>query len=138
MTCKDFLLLYSAYRDGANPRLAAAMEAHLAVCTSCEAHDQAVRRGVDALRREVILPSEDFAERLDARLASNEEVEEPFRPHVSPVVASAMAVLLLALAVFTSHRPAMVSTAAAQVDPPSVARPVATAGIPFVAFVPGP
>lgn len=138
MTCNDFLLLYSAYRDGGDPRLTVAMEAHLAVCASCEAHDQAVRRGVEVLKREVILPSQGFAARLDARLAGNGEFEESFRPHVSPVMASAMAVLLLALAVFTSRRPAMVSTAAAQVDPPSVARPVATAGIPFVAFVPGP
>ncbi len=138
MTCNDFLLLYSAYRDGGDPRLTVAMEAHLAVCASCEAHDQAVRRGVEALKREVILPSQGFAARLDARLASNGEFEESFRPHVSPIMASAMAVLLLALAVFASRRPAMISTAAAQVDPPSVARPVATAGIPFVAFVPGP
>jgi len=139
MTCNDFLKGYSAYRDSTDPALTAAMQVHLAGCATCRAHDVAVRRGVEALRRQVLTPSADFNRRLEARLSewpSDDRMRQLHR--IRPMMATAVAALLLALVILSSRRAAMVSTAAAEADPPSVARPVALGGIPFVAFVPGP
>jgi anti-sigma factor RsiW len=126
------------YRDGSEPELTEAMRQHLAACLECRRHDRAFRRGVNALRRDLIAPSSDFERRLEDRLARLEAGEPAEAPRVSPLMATAAAVLLITLVVLTLRRPAMIATAAAEADPPSVARPVAMGGIPFVAFLPGP
>jgi hypothetical protein len=48
-----------------------------------------------------------------------------------------MVLLLLATLLFTTRRPTVVSTAAAEAEKPSVARPRAQPAPPFVIFVPG-
>ena len=138
MHCRDFLDLYSAYRDGADPVVVGAMEAHMATCDSCRTHDRAVRQGVDALRGHLVLPSPEFERRLQERLESGGRVEELFPPRVAPLTATAMVLLALVLLALAVRRPPVVATAAAEEEPALLARPRALAGIPFVAFVPAP
>jgi hypothetical protein len=112
------------------------MKAHMAVCPECRAHDEAVRLGVETLRGESLLPSEEFERSLRARLALTPFTPEIGEPRVAPLGVTAMAVLLLALVFLALHRPHVVATAVAEAEPPLVARPKAHAGIPFVSFVP--
>ncbi|HXE56492.1 MAG TPA: zf-HC2 domain-containing protein [Gemmatimonadales bacterium] len=68
MDCPTFHAQYSAYRDGTDPALAAAMDDHLAACPACAAHDRALRVGVAALKAGEIEPSADFRRSLELRL----------------------------------------------------------------------
>jgi anti-sigma factor RsiW len=136
MRCNDFLDNYSAYRDGTEPVLAAAMDDHIAACPECRAHDAAVRWGVETLRGDPMVPSPDFERTLRERLALSEVFPERGTRRVAPMVATAMAVLALALVFLAVRRPHVVATAVAEGDPPIVAKPLARAGIPFVSFVP--
>ena len=135
MRCQDFLEHYSAYRDGTEPELVAAMTEHLAACTACRAHDRAVREGVETLRGELVAPSPDFEARLRARIELGEAPEEP-APRVPPVAVTAIALLVAALTLVAVRRPAVVATVAAEEQPMLLAKPRAQAGIPFVAFEP--
>jgi hypothetical protein len=135
MHCRDFRRSYSAYRDAADAALTVEMDEHLASCPNCTAYDRALREGVDALRGARLTPSADFLERLNARIASGEAVPEPVPPRVSPWGATAAAVLLIALIMFTIRQSADVPTVAAAERPAVLARPQMVPGIPFVAFV---
>lgn len=138
MRCKDFLEQYSAYRDGLVPELKAAMQAHLETCASCRASDRAVRLGVDVLRDSRVQTSPGFEESLQARLECGGVEEEPSHPHLAAAPATATVLLLLALLALALRREPAVATAAAEANPPAVARPRAQGGIPFVVFLPNP
>ena len=101
MRCRDFRRQYSTYRDGTDPALVAEMEDHLAACPDCTAYDKAVSQGVDVLRDARLDLSPDFRNRLNARIASGEVVPEPIPPRVSPWAATAAALVLATLLVFT-------------------------------------
>jgi hypothetical protein len=131
MHCDEFLARYSAWRDGLEPWNAEAMAAHLEGCDSCRARDEALRHGVAALRGHEVAPSWGFERRLARRLARAEH--RP--PHVAPLAATAMAILTLLVIALASRR-APVTTAQAETEPPVLARPMASAGPPFVAFIP--
>ena len=142
MRCQDFLQNYSAYRDGLDARLAADMEDHLEVCPSCANFDRAVREGVELLQGEVVRPSPDFMERLQARLLS--EPAPPAddghfllpitTPRLSPLMMSAVMLLAALLVAFTLKPAQVVTPAAAAERPDLVSQPRLMAGIPFVAF----
>lgn len=134
MRCPDFRRQYSAYRDSQDPEVAAAMEDHLTSCRECRAYDRAVRDGVAALRVETVVPSADFLDRLEARLATTDRVPEPIPPKVSPWAATAAAVMLVALVVFTIRESAVVPPVSATERPAVLAEPRMVAGVPFVTF----
>ncbi|HSE65807.1 MAG TPA: zf-HC2 domain-containing protein [Gemmatimonadales bacterium] len=134
MRCRDFRRQYSTYRDGTDPALVAEMEDHLAACPDCTAYDKAVSDGVDMLRGTRLRPSPDFRNRLNARIASGEVVPEPVPPHVSPWAATAAALVLATLLVFTIRQSTDVPPVAAAEKPAVLARPQMIPGIPFVAF----
>ena len=134
--CREFLQLYSEYRDTTDPILAASMEDHMEECEVCRAHDRAVRFGVEILRDENIIPSPDFERRLQERLAraAYEYVEDPLPPRVAPISVTAMMFLLLLLVgVATRHHPVVTPAAAAE-EPLLLAHPQAMGAPPFVAF----
>jgi hypothetical protein len=133
MHCDEFLAHYSAWRDGLEPWQAGAMTTHLQGCTSCRAHDQALRHGVAALRAVELIPSSEFGRRLTHRLAR--AGADHRQPHVAPLAATAMAILALLVIAVAGRRPP-VATAQAETEPPVLARPVANAGPPFIAFSP--
>ncbi|HEU5153236.1 MAG TPA: zf-HC2 domain-containing protein [Gemmatimonadales bacterium] len=134
MRCRDFRRQYSNYRDGTDPALVAEMEDHLAACPDCTAYDKAVSDGVDMLRGARLHPSPDFRSRLNARIASGEVVPEPVPPQVSPWAATAAALVLATLLVFTIRQSTDVPPVAAAEKPAVLARPQMIPGIPFVAF----
>ena len=142
MRCQDFLQNYSAYRDGLDPRLAADMEDHLEVCPSCARFDRAVREGVELLQGEVVRPSPDFMERLQARLISDATPPADdghfllpiTTPRLSPLMMTAVMLLAVLLVAFTLKPTHVVTPAAASERPDLVSHPRLMAGIPFVAF----
>ena len=134
MRCRDFRRLYSTYRDATDPGLVAQMETHLESCAKCAAYDRAVSHGVDALRGVRLDPSPDFLARLNARIASGGPVPEPVPPQVSPWAATAAALLLGTLIVFTIRQSTDVPPVAAAEKPAVLARPQMVPGIPFVTF----
>lgn len=134
MRCRDFRRQYSTYRDGTDPALVAEMEDHLAACPDCTAYDKAVSQGVDVLRDARLDLSPDFRNRLNARIASGEVVPEPIPPRVSPWAATAAALVLATLLVFTIRQSTDVPPVAAAEKPAVLARPQMIPGIPFVAF----
>lgn len=134
MRCREFRRLYSAYRDGSDPTVSAEMEDHIEGCGPCAAYDRALRHGVEVLRGARLSPSPDFMKRLNARLASGETVPEPVPPRVSPLAATAAAILFLALVIFTIRQTTVVTPVAAAEQPELLAQPKMIAGIPFVAF----
>lgn len=75
VTCADFRLEYSDYRDGLmSPTRSAEVEAHLATCASCGRYDRAVGTGVAELRTlPTLSASSDFLPRLQHRLYHLEE-----------------------------------------------------------------
>jgi len=134
MRCRDFRHQYSTYRDGTDPALVAEMEDHLASCADCAAYDKAVSDGVDLLRGARLNLSPNFRNRLNARIASGEAVPEPIPPRISPWAATAAALVLGALVVFTIRQSTEVTPVAAAEKPAVLARPQMIPGIPFVAF----
>ena len=138
MRCEEFFEQYSTYRDGNDPLLAALMEDHMASCPDCRGHDAAVRWGVEALRADSPRPSPDFERRLQDRLEGHSGAPDRRAPQVAPLAATAVALLMLTLLTLAIRRRPVITPAAAEADPPSVARPLAHAGIPFVTFVPSP
>jgi hypothetical protein len=134
MNCSEFRRRYSSYRDGCDPELAAEMDDHIELCPACAAYDRAVRTGVDALRGEIILPSPGFAARLAARLARAERAVEFAAPHVSPVMATAAALLLVSLVALTLKQSVILPPVAAAEQPLLIAKPTLLAAPPFVAF----
>lgn len=135
MNCRQFHRQYAAYRDGHDPALAAEMDDHLDACPRCAAFDRAVRDGVEALRGGLVLPSEEFLARLEARLHSNEPVPEAVPPRVSPWAATAAAVLFAMLVSLTVREFSVLPTPAVAAETPMVvAQPKVMAGIPFVSF----
>jgi hypothetical protein len=117
MTCSEFRRLYSAYRDEHEPSLAAAMDDHLEVCSSCAVFDRAVREGVEVLRGASVAPS------------------DPFPPRLSPAMTGLGAALLLTLAGL-AVRGLFVTPSPAAAEPPPlvIARAHLVPGIPFVIF----
>ncbi|HXG43451.1 MAG TPA: zf-HC2 domain-containing protein [Gemmatimonadales bacterium] len=134
MTCAEFRRRYSAYRDGTDPVLAAEMDDHMEVCPACAGYDRAVREGVEALRHAVVLPSPDFAQRLAHRIATAEQVPEPVPPRVSPLMATAAALLLASLAALTVKDSLLLPPQAAAEQALVVAKPRLLASPPFVTF----
>ena len=95
MNCRQFRDAYSDFSDGLLDEPAEVRcHVHLAECSDCRRFDAALRRGLEALRglREPA-PSEDFDERLLARLAT----ERPEGPESRFLVGMAGAVLVLAV-----------------------------------------
>ena len=95
MNCRQFRDAYSDFSDGLLDEPAEVRcHVHLAECPDCRRFDAALRRGLMALRglREPA-PSEDFDERLLARLAA----ERPELPESRFLVGIAGAVLVLAV-----------------------------------------
>jgi len=134
MRCRDFRRQYSTYRDGTDPALVAEMEDHLTSCADCAAYDKAVSDGVDLLRGARLNLSPNFRNRLNARIASGEAVPEPIPPRISPWAATAAALVLATLVVFTIRQSTEVTPVAAAEKPAVLARPQMIPGIPFVAF----
>ena len=135
MQCHDFLVHYSAWRDGFEPARALEMEAHLERCGACQAHHAALQEGVVVLFESEIELSPDFGDRLEQRLrAASAERQSP---HISPLAATAMAVVGALLIAVAARRPS-VTPVAAEAQPPVVARPLVFAGPPFVVFVAKP
>lgn len=135
MDCRDFRRQYSAYRDGHDPALAAEMDDHMDICPTCASYDRAVREGVDSLRGGWVAPSDDFAERLQARIDSGEPVPEPIPPRVSTLAATVGAVLFMTLLGLTLKDLMVLPTpVAAESQPLVVAEPKLLAGMPFVTF----
>ena len=91
-------------------------------------------QGVDVLRDVRLNPSPAFRDRLNARIASGEVVPEPIPPRVSPWAATAAALVLATLVVFTIRQSTDVPPVAAAEKPAVLARPQMIPGIPFVAF----
>jgi anti-sigma factor RsiW len=135
MRCHDFLIHYSAWRDGLEPDRALDMELHLESCAGCQAHHAALHEGVAALCDSEIELSPEFGERLEHRLRAAAAERQP--PHVSPFAATAMAVLG-ALVIAVAFRRPSVTPVAAEAQPPVMAHLVAQAGPPFVVFIPRP
>jgi len=75
MKCRQFLLRYSDFRDGAlSAGAAERCSAHLASCPTCRRYDAVVSRGTEVLRENPSAgPSEDFRARLQHSLYSLEE-----------------------------------------------------------------
>ena len=134
MNCRQFQRLYSAYRDGHDPALAAEMDDHLEACPRCAAFDRAVRDGVDVLRDAPVAPSPDFLPRLEARLASGETIPDPIPPRISPWAATAAAILFLTLVSFAVRNVSVLPTPVAAETPMVVAQPKVMPGVPFIAF----
>jgi len=134
MNCRDFRRQYSAYRDGHDPELAAEMDDHIESCPTCAAADRALREGVDALRGQQLHPSPDFRERLELRLASDEFVDDPLPPRVSPFAATAAAVLFVTLVGLTLKQLMVLPPPVAAEQPMVVVQPKLLPGMPFVAF----
>ena len=134
MNCRDFRRQYSSYRDGHDPVLAAEMDDHIEGCLACAAADRALREGVDALRGEQLHPSPGFRDRLELRLASDEMVEEPLPPRVSPFAATAAAILFATLVGLTLKQLVVLPPPVAAEEPMVVAQPKLLPGMPFVAF----
>lgn len=135
MRCHDFLSHYSAWRDGLEPDRALDMEAHLESCPGCQAHHDALHQGVVTLFETEIELSPDFGDRLEQRLQA--ATAERQSPHISPLAATAMAVLGALVIAVAARRPS-VTPVAAEAQPPVMAHPVAFAGAPFVVFVTKP
>ncbi len=72
MTCSEFRCAYSDFADGLLDELGEiAAHRHLSECQPCRRHHEAFQWGVRELRRQPkVLPSEDFAARLERRLAA--------------------------------------------------------------------
>src|SRR4029077_18365 len=95
MNCLQFRDAYTDFTDGLLDEPAEVRcHVHLAECADCRRFDAALRRGLMALRglREP-LPSEDFDDRLLARVASDEGAA----PESRLLVGIAGAVLVLAV-----------------------------------------
>lgn len=135
MRCQDFHTHYSAWRDGLEPGRAFEMEQHLEACPACQAHHEALHHGVSILFESEVEPSPGFADRLEQRLIR--AAAEHQAPHISPLAASAMA-LLGALVVAVAARRPTVTPVAAESQPPVVAHPVSFAAPPFVVFTAKP
>lgn len=95
MNCRQFRDAYSDFSDGLLDEPAEVRcHVHLAECPACRRFDAALRRGLTALRGLAApAPSEDFDERLLARLATEHREE----PESQLLVGIAGAVLMLAV-----------------------------------------
>lgn len=73
MDCRDFRSKHAAFVDDVLPGVEmAAMRRHLAECTACARHDTKVRRALLLFRNlPEVTPSDDFTERLNARLRAS-------------------------------------------------------------------
>lgn len=135
MTCAEFRRLYSVYRDGHDPALAAAMDDHLEICAACTEFDRVIRDGVEVLRGTAVAPSETFVAELEHRLATDEPVPDPYPPRLSPAMTGVGAALLLILAGLAVRGMFVAPVPAAAAPPPLVvARAHLVPGIPFVLF----
>jgi anti-sigma factor RsiW len=137
MTCDEFLDRYTEFRDGliTSPRELPRFTRHLAQCPSCHGYDAALRQGVGTLRGvETIEPSAEFRSRLERRLARERELLRgpalPSRLGVAAALFLIVAVMLLARAGVRRSEAARLPALA----PVPFPKPVAQAGVPFVAF----
>jgi anti-sigma factor RsiW len=135
MLCEEFLDRHSEFRDGliTAPRELRRFSRHLAHCVSCRRYDAAVRQGVRALHAvSAIVPSADFRQRLEARLALERRATPrlPARAGISAAMLVLAAVALLILEV--ARRPG--ATRAPELPPVAFPKPVVNAGLPFVSF----
>lgn len=92
LDCREFIERHSEYLDGQlSPDDWVEFDDHVARCAACERYDRVVRRGLLLLRNTTeVQPSEDFHERLEARLRSA-EVESRM-----PMVADSRTVVMVA------------------------------------------
>ena len=135
MLCKEFLERHTDFRDGliTSSRELRRFARHLAHCASCRRYDATVRQGVQVLTSAAtIVPSSDFRQRLDARLA-RERASIPQPPARAGVSAALLIIAALALAALEVGRRPVLQRA--QLLPPvAFPKPVVNAGLPFVSF----
>lgn len=143
MTCKDFLTIFSEYRDGVlDPRERRRADRHLDGCPSCRRYRRVVDDGVEALRARRPLPvSADFRPRLRHRLYHVEDgdVLGPGSPDsrgsgVSGLAAAGMALLLTIVAWSPVVRPPEVEVTLSPVVVHDPARPVPGLSVPAAAL----
>lgn len=135
MLCREFLERHSEYRDGlvTSPRDLRRFTRHIAHCASCRRYDATVRQAVQVLHSaSSIIPSADFRQRLDARLAI-ERRRVPRSPARSGFSTAMLVLAALAMFAFeVSRRPGIQK--APLLPPAAFPKPVASAGLPFVSF----
>ena len=135
MLCTEFLQRHSEYWDGliAAPRESRRFAQHLAQCETCRRYDLMVRQAVEVLHSaSPIVPSPDFRQRLDARIAV-ERRRKPRPPSRSGVSAAMLVLAALVLLVFEiAQRPHIMR--APMLPPVAFPKPVVRAGLPFVSF----
>jgi len=135
MLCKEFLERHSEYRDGliASSRELRRFTRHVAHCASCRRYDATVGEAVQALNAtSAIIPSADFRQRLDARLAlERRRVRTP--PARAGFSAALLVLAALALLFIEIGRPPR-SARAPLLPPAAFPKPVASAALPFVSF----
>ena len=135
MLCKEFLERHSDFRDGVitSSRDQRRFARHLAHCAACRRYDATIRQAVQALHSaSPIIPSADFRQRLDARIAV-ERRRVPRPPAQAGVSGTMLVVAALALFFFElAQRPHIAR--APLLPPVAFPKPIAGAGLPFVSF----
>lgn len=85
--CSQFLALYTDYRDQLlDPITRADVTRHLEQCGACARYDRVVEAGIDALLAvPEIVPSDEFMDRLDHRLALADTLTASRSPSGAPI-----------------------------------------------------
>src|ERR1051325_11173503 len=107
MLCSEFLERHSEFRDGllTAARELRRFERHLAHCETCRRYDGTVRQEMPVLHSaSPIVPSPEFRQRLDARLAV-ERRRVPRQPAQAGVSAAMLVLAAAALFIFELGRP---------------------------------
>lgn len=139
MRCTGFLRCYSDFRDGLirDAALLRDLEEHLGSCHRCARYDQAVSRGVGALRNlSEIEPSSQLRHALRARLASPQPTGPGSGAGVAPAGIAAAVLLGVAAALWVYEGMAANSERRqlAETTPEGPVVVVANPGVPFVSF----
>lgn len=131
MDCREFRKQHFAYLDDTLPgdEMSAAQR-HVMACDSCAAHDTMVRRSLMLVRNmQVIEPSADFRQRMQARIAETRAetqrerfvlAEREARPAPrlkQPIVLSAVAAGVLMMGTMVWHETGTSEATAATVQP---------------------
>lgn len=135
MLCSEFLERHSEFRDGllTAARELRRFERHLAHCDTCRRYDATVRQAMHVLHSaSPIVPSPEFRQRLDARLAV-ERRRVPRQPAQAGVSAAMLVLAAAALFIFElGGRPKIARVP--QLPAVAFPKPVVNAGLPFVSF----
>src|SRR4051812_8868690 len=135
MLCREFFQRHSEFRDGliTSRRELRRFARHMTHCTTCRRYDATIREAVQALHStSPIVPSADFRQRLDARLAV-ERRRVPRPPAQAGVSATMLVIAAFALFFFELAQKPRIARAPL-LPPVAFPNPVASAGLPFVSF----